>query len=267
MNSFTEKTVRAAPVAVFVLLLAALFAAAPGRPAHAQEIPRYSNYVNDYAGVLDRNVVTQLNALLAAVERETTAQIAVAVMSSVEPDTVEGYAVRLFEEWGIGQREEDNGVLLLVAVQDRRMRIEVGYGLEGAIPDAKAGRIIRNNMAPYFKENMYNEGVAAGVEALVMEVLDEYGKAPSDLNIQYSGQRRPAPAGEKSLAQKIISVLFIIGMIILFIRHPSLFMMFLLGGMMGGGRRGGGFGGGSFGGGFGGFGGGMSGGGGASGGW
>jgi len=256
---------------LFAVALAAFVALCFAPRAAAQQIPRYTNYVNDYAGVLDPSAVRQLNALLDAVDRQTTAQVAVAVVSSVKPSTIEGYAVKMFKEWGIGTREKDNGVLLLIAVDDRKMKIEVGYGLEGAIPDSVAGRIIRDKIAPYFKNNQYSQGVAAGVEAIVMEILDEYNMTPADLSANYRpSSRTVSSGGPQSLAQKIFGIIFTIAMIILFIRHPQLFLLFLLGGMLGGGRRGG-FGGGGmgggFGGGFGGFGGGMSGGGGASGGW
>lgn len=255
---------------ILPLLLAALFAAAAAPPAFAQQYPDHKGrYVNDFAGVIDRGTLSQLEALLSELDRQTTAQVAVAVVDSIAPESIEMYAVKLFEKWGIGTAQEDNGVLLVVAMQERKIRIEVGYGLEGAIPDTTAKMIIDDRMTPLFRAGRPAEGVAAGVEAIVVEVLEEYGMTPQDLIAGYesrsSGGGR-TQTGPVSLGKKIISLLFTILMIALFIRHPSLFLLFLLGG---GGGRGGwsGGGGGGFGGGFGGFGGGMSGGGGASGGW
>ncbi|PLV56034.1 YgcG family protein [Thermotoga sp. SG1] len=137
--------------------------------------PTPYKYVNDYVGVLDSETVEKIVAVGKELEKKTTAQIVVVVVPSLSGLTVEEYANRLFREWGIGQKEKNNGVLLLVAMQDRKVRIEVGYGLEGAIPDGKAGRILDEYVIPYFKEGEYNKGIYYGYLAIVREVAREYG--------------------------------------------------------------------------------------------
>lgn len=233
-------------------------------------IPRPTGYVNDYAGVIDSITKSQLENLLTQIEKGTTAQIAVAVMTTIEPDTVEEYSVRMFSEWGIGQKDKDNGILLLIAIQDRKMKIEVGYGLEGAVPDAFAGGVIQNVIAPHFRDDDYSGGVAAGVEAIAERVLrEEYNMSLQDVVEGYQATAPVSSSGDEEVTpgQTLISLIVIIIFFYLLIRHPHILLFFLLSGGGGGGRGGFSSGGGSFGGGFGGFGGGMSGGGGASGGW
>jgi len=137
--------------------------------------PDYSSYVNDYAGVLQSDSKTQTEDLIARVEKETNSEIAVAIINSLEGVSVEEYAVTLFEKWGIGKKKEDNGVLLLVAIEDRKLRIEVGYGLEGTITDLEAGNIIDNVIVPKFKQNDYSTGVYDGVVAIANEIYEEKG--------------------------------------------------------------------------------------------
>ncbi len=238
--------------------------------ASAQSYPQFRGYVNDYAGVMDRGTKAQLEQLLAELDRQTTAQVAVAVVDSIAPETIEMYAVRLFKKWGVGTAKKDNGLLIVVAMKERKIKIEVGYGLEGAVPDSTAKFIIDNRMTPLFKAGRPGEGIRAGVEACVVEVLKEYGMTPQDLVSGYQSAQRGMGSAQPrtmSIGKRIFSIIFTIFMIGLFIRHPSLFLLLLFSGGMGGGRGWSGGGGGGFGGGFGGFGGGMSGGGGASGGW
>jgi uncharacterized protein len=125
--------------------------------------PKPAGYVNDGAGVLDAKTRTDLGALLRDVEQQTTAEIALVTVPSLDGMTVEEYASRLFKEWGIGKKGHDNGVLVLVAPTERRMRIEVGYGLEPVLPDGLAGEIIRTNVLPRFKEDDYARGIRDGV--------------------------------------------------------------------------------------------------------
>ncbi|MGQ9856955.1 MAG: TPM domain-containing protein [Fervidobacterium sp.] len=136
--------------------------------------PTPLKYINDYVGVVDEKYAQAIVKIGSDLEEKTTAQITVVVIDNLQGLTVEEYALQLFREWGIGQKKEDNGVLLLVAVNDREMRIEVGYGLEGAIPDGKAGRILDEYVIPYFKEGDYSRGVYYGYIALAQEVAKEY---------------------------------------------------------------------------------------------
>ncbi|MCK4463846.1 MAG: TPM domain-containing protein, partial [Candidatus Omnitrophica bacterium] len=118
---------------IFIVIL---FLTAP--LCFAQDFPPPRGYVNDFADILSNEYETKLNAFASELENKTTSQIAIVTIDSIKPYEIEDYAVRLFEKWGIGKKGKDNGVLILLALSDRNLRIEVGYGLEGAIPDAIA---------------------------------------------------------------------------------------------------------------------------------
>ncbi len=233
-----------------------------GLASWAESIPdRPQGYVNDFAGVLSGQASNRIEQLARQLEEKTKAQLAVVTVPSVQPDTIEQYAVKLFQSWGIGQKGEDNGVLLLVSVNDRRVRIEVGYGLEGVLTDAVTKSIIERFIIPAFREGAYPQGVEAGALAIVSLVADSYGLALTGAEQQvYQTLHKPERQGINPR-----SIIFLIIMGVLFIVNPRLFLYLIMFSMLGG-RRGSGFGGG-FGGGSGGFGGGMSGGGGASGSW
>ena len=132
-------------------------------PRAAQPLPGPTGRVNDFAKVLDDRAEAELDRLLKETEDMTTAQLAVVTVPSLQGMTVEEYAERLFRQWGIGQAAIDNGVLVLVAPIEREIRIEVGYGLEGVLPDGLAGEIIRTSFIPHFRDNDYAGGVEEGV--------------------------------------------------------------------------------------------------------
>jgi uncharacterized protein len=158
-------------------LLVALFAYAPG--AHAYTSPGSpAGYVNDFAHVLSPTTVSTLETELTAFAASTTNEITVVTVPSMGGDYVENYAVKLFAEWGIGKKDKDNGVLLLLAIADRKMRIEVGYGLEGALPDSVAQSILNQEMTPLLKKGDYDGAVTAGVRAIEAATRGEYS-APS----------------------------------------------------------------------------------------
>jgi|SRR5579863_905695 len=222
---------------------------------------RPTNYVNDFAGVLDQNTVTTLNNLCQQVDQNAHAQIAVVTIKSLDGSDIESYAVALYKQWGIGSKATDHGVLILLAAQDRNYRIEVGYGLEPILPDGKVGGFGREAV-PLLRQNDYN-GAVSLMTSRVADVIAQ------DAGVQLTGARpsfrteRQEPNPGMSVAGVI--VLIIIGLILLSTRFGRLLLWtLLLSGGRGGGSSGG-FGGG--GGGFGGFGGGSSGGGGASGSW
>lgn len=252
--------------------------------------PQPQGWVTDTANVLSSGVKAQLENDLTAFHAATGIELSVAVAPSMGGESVEGYAVELFKRWGVGQKGKDNGVLLLIAMQERKIRIEVGYGLEGVLPDARAGNIIRDFIAPAFKNGNPTQGIIEGVTAL-KKALDpsHYQQAPIPSKptrprpsmpfewILFLGlfvlSIPPVPAG---LLGGIVAAFyglgfysFLVGVIVFGLR---LLLPYVGGSSSGGGwggyqggSFGGGFGGG--GGGFGGFGGGSSGGGGASGGW
>jgi uncharacterized protein len=154
-------TTRAARWLVLGLLVAAANA------AHAAGIPALSGRVVDDAAILRPATREQLTATLAAHERATSNQIAVLTTSTIDGEPVEDYANRVFAAWKLGQKGKDNGVLVVVVPRDRKLRIEVGYGLEATLPDAAAGRIIDDVMKPRFKTGDYDRGVGDGVTAIV----------------------------------------------------------------------------------------------------
>ena len=250
-----------------ILLLFALTSFSAG----AEELvkyPAYIGYVNDYAKIFSSSEKAELNTLIGALERKTTAQIAVVTLATTSPLEIEDYAVRLFEKWGIGQKGKDNGALLLVAVKDRKVRIETGYGLEGALPDAICNKIIFSAIIPYFKKGEYNNGIIAGTAYIVQLIAGEYNVELGELKdfeAAYPVSRRSPLAAVLRLIFTLIFFTLFLGM------RMGLFGLLLLGSgrRSGGYWYGGGYGGnsGGFSGGFGGFGGGLSGGGGASGSW
>jgi uncharacterized protein len=129
-------------------------------------LPVPSGYVNDFAPALDDSAEQYLEEFLQTLERDTTAEVVVATVASLEGMTVEEYANRLFAGWGIGQAADDNGVLLLVAPGDRAVRIEVGYGLEPILPDGLAGEIIRTEILPEFRAGNVPRGIGRGLNRI-----------------------------------------------------------------------------------------------------
>src|SRR5215203_4474393 len=147
--------------AAALLLWWVVFAGATG--ASAQILPKPTSRVSDLAGVLTPPTRAELEALLIALEKDTTAEVIVATTTSLGGMSVEDYGNRVFKEWQIGKASLDNGVLVLVAPTERKMRIEVGYGLEGIIPDGLAGTIIRDDFMPNFRNGNYDAGMLTGV--------------------------------------------------------------------------------------------------------
>ncbi|MFZ6001914.1 MAG: TPM domain-containing protein, partial [Bacteroidota bacterium] len=132
--------------------------------------PHGGVWVHDEAGVLDPQTKAELEYALKAERDSTSNQIAVLLIPSLDGDDIDLYANRVFREWKLGTAEKDNGVLFLISINDRKMRIEVGLGLEGALTDAMSSRINRNEVAPYFRTGNYSEGVKAGVFAVIKAI-------------------------------------------------------------------------------------------------
>ena len=246
----------------------------------AADWPRPKGPVADYAKVIPEEYKARIDVLARELWQKTGTALVVATLPSLEGDAIENAAVRLFQEWGIGKKGQDKGVLILVALKERRLRIEVGYGLEGVITDAKAGLVRDQAMTPFLKKNQFGQGLLAGTAALAEIVAKEAGVNLTGLPRTQGREKDRSPGGFW-----LILVLALLFFFTRFLRRGAArgrgrsgaggFLAGLfLGSMLGGppSRRGGsgGFGGGGFGGfggGFGGFGGGMSGGGGASGGF
>ena len=161
-----------------MILLLALAAVAPAPAAGAAEVipPSPSpHYIVDDAAVMSPAAVADIDGQLESFERDTSNQIVVAIYPKVQTDDdIAAYSVRVFQAWKIGQKGRDNGVLLLISIQDHRMTIQVGYGLEGALPDATAKTIIDQEIAPRFKAGDYDGGIRAGVAAMIAATKGEY---------------------------------------------------------------------------------------------
>lgn len=141
--------------------------------AQLQAIPALQQRVTDTTGTLDAATQQRLTQSLAELEQRKGAQIAVLMVPTTGDEAIELYAVRAFEQWKLGREAVDDGILFLIAKDDRRLRIEVGYGLEGAVPDLLAGRIIREQVAPRFQQGDFAGGVEAGVDSLIALVDGE----------------------------------------------------------------------------------------------
>lgn len=148
-------------------------------PVFSQGFPQHVGYVNDFAEMLSSEFRQSLEEDLVQFEIETSAEIAVVTIDSLEGGSIEDYAVRLFEDWKIGKKGQDNGVLVLVAKEDRKMRIEVGYGLEPVITDGRAGRIIREQIRDAFRQEDYDGGIKQAVEQIKDYIRS--GEPPSDV--------------------------------------------------------------------------------------
>jgi uncharacterized protein len=150
--------------------------------ALALEVPVLRGHINDYAAMLSPASVASLEQQLAAFERSDSTQIVVLTVPTLEGENLEEFSIRVAEAWKIGQKGVDNGVILLVAKAERKVRIEVGRGLEGKLTDLISGRIIRNEIAPKFKAGDFDGGITAGVNALVGAAKGEYKATPRDLH-------------------------------------------------------------------------------------
>ena len=245
-------------------------------------IPRAVGYVNDRAGLLDETTRAKLEAFLDQVQRKTGAQFAILTVTTTAPEDPETYKVRVFERWGIGGAEQDEGLLLLIALRERAARFETGYGLEGTLPDGLQSRIFREVMRPRFAEGDYATGLVEGVKVVAARIAAEKG-----VTLEWDGRelRYDGGGGDGPPLWVYVLIVIVIFTILSGIaggggfgggrrrRRSGWGDLAGWGGGFGGGFGGGGFGGGGFGGGgsgggsFGGFGGGSSGGGGGGGNW
>jgi uncharacterized protein len=160
-----------------VVLLITAFLGSLAIKSQAAEVipPKPERYFNDYAGVVSIEAARRFNEQLAQFERETSDQVVVAVWQTMpSQSSIEDFTQRTFQAWTVGQKGLNNGVVLFVFVKDRRMRIQPGYGLEGALPDILCDQIIRNEIAPHFRSDDYEGGLAAGIDAVCKAIRGEY---------------------------------------------------------------------------------------------
>jgi uncharacterized protein len=230
----------------------------PGFSALALEVPKLQGRVTDLAGVLTQDQVATLDSKLQNLEATDSTQIAVLVIPSLEGASLEDYTIRVVEAWKLGRKGTDNGALLFISKEDRKLRIEAGYGLEQALTDAASSRIIRNEIAPRFKAGDFYGGIDAGITGIIQTVRGVY-QAPPEQEARSSGRN------SGGLFKFIVILFFLFLWILQAIgkrgggTRGSGGPVFWGGGGGGGGfSSGGGFGGGGFSGGGGGFGGGGS---------
>ncbi len=235
-----------------VLLLQTFFSAyafaatsIPPRPSAASGI-----YVQDYAGIISSEDRQKILSIGQDLDNKTTAQVTVLTVNSLEGQTIEDYSLAVLRQWGIGNKEKNNGVLIVVAVKDRQSRIEVGYGLEGVLPDGKTGRIQDKYMLPYFKQGNYSKGILNGYVATTTTIAKNEGVELKGVHYQGSS-KNTATASRNLTFSDILIALAVIAVLIIdniflggFFTNLILLLLF-----RGGGRGGGGFGGGSGGGG------------------
>ncbi|MFN7138089.1 MAG: TPM domain-containing protein [Limisphaerales bacterium] len=200
---------RYSQISVRLLAIAFVFLTCVARAAEVIP-PAPKNHFNDYANVVSQSTKAELNNRLVELERESSSQVVVAVYPKMQSNSsIEDYTQRVAQSWGVGTREKNNGAALFVFIQDRAMFLQVGYGLEGVIPDAIAKRIIDNEITPHFKNGNFDAGLRAGVTAIIQASKGEYkgtGRTIADSR-RNSSQRMP-PA--------IAIVLFVIFIFVLF---------------------------------------------------
>ncbi len=200
----------------FFLLCATLPLVAAAAHAAVVEVPYLSGRVVDTAEVLSADASARIGELLRAHEVSSGNQVVVLTLPSLAGENVEDFAERVFRAWRLGQAGRDNGVLIAIAVEDRRLRIEVGYGLEGTLTDLAAGRIIRGVITPRFRAGDYDGGIEAGVSA-VIGVLAGTGEVPAEAEPvadASSGLHMEGP--DLSIVERILFGAFIFGIIGLF---------------------------------------------------
>lgn len=189
--------------------------------ANGLEVPNYKGYVNDYANMISPEMETKLERALRSFDLSDSTQIAILTLDSLEGDSLEDFSIRTVDKWKIGQQSKDNGVLLLVFKKDRKMRIEVGRGLEGVLTDLLSGRIIDGVISPAFKAGRFDEGFATGVIAIVDATRGEF-KGTGSLH-RNRGREQVPP---------VFSYLFLALIVVAFLGNVSKKLGALTGGLL-----------------------------------
>lgn len=209
----------------------------------SQGIPSPEGYVNDFANMIPDEEEKSLESFLVAYEQKTTNEVAVVTVETIGDKTIEDYTIHLAEKWKVGKKEKDNGVILLIAEKERKIRIEVGYGLEPVLTDAKAKLIIEREMTPLFKAGDYAAGIRAGANAVVAALEGTYVPSTSSSS---EGEGWPTWL----IIVVIVGVFLLLLLLLAFLGEGEGGGFWSSGGSSGGsGSGGGGFGGGGFGGG------------------
>ncbi len=231
-----------------------------------QEFPEPRGYINDHVGVMQAADVQKLNSVIKELKQKTGAELAVLILPTVKPMGIDSYANTLMGKWSVGSAKDNNGVILVIAIQDKRWAVRTGYGVEGELPDSKVGSMGRDYFTPLFRQGKYSEGVVNFSAAILGILAKKY-----DVTLTGAPKARKHRKGRGGWSSVMGLIVFVVIIGSMFGRRGrgGMWPLLLLFGMSGGGWRGGGGGGfgGGGGGGFGGFGGGSFGGGGASGSW
>src|SRR5438874_11869864 len=190
------------------LLVAGFFALLATKSPAAEIIPpKPDRYFNDYASVVSKEAALRFNEQLAQFERETSDQVVVAIFPKMQSDSdIADYTQRVAQAWGVGQKERRNGVVLFVFIQDRKMFIQVGYGLEGALPDITAFDIIEYHIKPLFRNGNYEGGLATGIDLICKAIRGEY---------KGSGKTVAEQHGKASAPSFLFFIIFIIVLIVI----------------------------------------------------
>ena len=257
----------------FTLFLLLLLCSVYYIPNASSNYPTPTNlkYINDYTNTINNDYKEKIVSIGKELEDKTGAQAIIVVINSTNNISIEDYTNKLFRGWGIGKSEKDNGLLILLAINDRQYRVEVGRGLEGTIPDTLSNRVMESLAKPSFVQGSYGEGLLNSYSKLCDYIAEEYGVTlDKSLNIELPSQAQSTTSKNKNLGFVGIGFLILIFLDLIFNRGrvmSTLLQLLFWNSFFNGGKRGGGgFSGGS-GGGFGGFGGGSSNGGGSSGRW
>jgi len=205
MSWFTSLTLRDATHGAVGLVVAALLSAT----ALAQElapIPPLVSRVTDTAGTLGTSAKQSLDAKLQAFEQATGGQLALLVVKTAEPETIDQYGIRVGEAWKIGKKGKDTGAILIVAMKEKKLRIEVGYGWEGALPDVEAKRIIRETITPFFKQGQFAQGLDAGIDKIQLAVSKENKAASTTVDDKGQWTQSHNPSAADATAESLLGL-------------------------------------------------------------
>ena len=196
--------------------------------AEIPDKPTNNIYIVDNANVISKSTKNELQALGQELKKDTGAQIVVVTIKNLDGQTIEEFSNSLFNNWGIGSKKDNNGILFLVAPNDRQMRLEIGSGLEGRIPDMIAGRIMDKQAKPFFRKNDYNQGISNTYKALVNEVRLEYNKDNSN-NENNIAQDKENASNNSSLLDKFFALPIHLMLLVIFILLIILYLILRLG--------------------------------------
>jgi uncharacterized protein len=212
---------------ILILLILGIMAVSIAQSANIPEKPH--NYVVDMANMVDNVTEGKINGYLQQLEQKTSAQLVILTITSLNGKSIEDFSIKIaHDKWKLGQKGKDNGVLFLISLKERKYRIEVGYGLEGVLPDSLIGTIGRQILVPYAKKGDFSNGIFAATLAMANEIARDSGVK---INGMPTMKRSVSPMRQNqppSLLNKIMTILFLIIMVILFIKNPRLFLLLFL---------------------------------------